>query len=231
MQPIELLAILGRGMKKTGEEWFPTRDWEIGNQSGMYEIARLPINDDDPNCLVGGGELNILAGAELCRQHADTLKAVVCAYGGRAPYVVAANGPSESEVMSSSLRWCIPETLRTAIIKWPRDRTADNNRSNTDQEIINIFRLAVEQKYRTVGLVTVAVHYPRSLLMAVRHLAKPEFNHLVLQAYVSEEVLTSVDPVAHGIRVRALHWSQAFMRMMFLEQRGINALLAGTYST
>ena len=230
MQPIELLAILGRGLKEQDENWFLTRDLEMGNELGMYAKERLPIDEASPYFLIGGGMLNLCAGAELCRQHAETLRAVVCAYGERAPYLVAVNGPSESEITSDYLKLQFPAAGGPEIIVWPRERVTDTGSSNTDQELINIFRLAVERGYKGVGFVTVLVHYARALLMASRHLAEPEFAHLTLQAYVSEDILLRHNPREFGPRVRALHNSPAFMRMMFLEQRGTNALLSGTYS-
>ncbi len=231
MQPIELLAILGRGLKEQDGNWFLTRDLEMGNESGMYVKERLPVDDNDQNCLVGGGKLNLYAGIELCREHSATLQAVVNAYGERAPYLVAAGGPSESEIAYDYLSQRFPPTERPEVIVWPRERKTGNGRSNTDQEFFNIFCLAIERGYRAVGFVTVAVHYARALLMASQHLAKPEFAQLTLQAFVSEAVLLRSNAQKYGSRLRTLHRSQAFMRTLFREQRGINALLSGTYAT
>ncbi len=226
-QTIELLAVLGRGLKEQNGKWFLTRDLERGNEQGMYCADNTPIDDTDPHCLIGGGELNLFAGHKLCRQYAETLKLMVCAYGARAPYLISADGPSESEIMTRRLFELNPLGPLPEVAIWPHDRLADG-RSNTDRELFNIFELAVERGYKSVGIVTISIHYARSLLMAQRHLQNQKLSHLILQFFVSEDVLLRYDKKWEE-RVRKMNGSKAFIRSLFLEQRGINALLAGTY--
>lgn len=229
MQPIELLAVLGRGIRQRDDQlWVPTRDLEMYGENFTQLAKQQPVDDADPHCLVGGGELNLLAGAMLYALHPKTLKAAVCAHGARSPYLSSVNAPSESEVMSGELRRLLGEAEDPEIVVWNRERLTEGP-SNTNREIQNIFELAEERGFTEVGIVTVAVQYARALLMAQRHLMNLRFTHLTLQCYISEDVLLRHNPERFGPRIRAIHSSQAFMRTMFFEQRGINCLLAGNY--
>ncbi|OGZ99509.1 MAG: hypothetical protein A3C07_04595 [Candidatus Sungbacteria bacterium RIFCSPHIGHO2_02_FULL_47_11] len=237
---MELLAILGRGIQRKTQngEWFLTEDLEVCDEKGAHLPVRVPVDDEDPNCLVGGGRMNLDAGYWLIMEHNPDV--VVCAYGARSEYLVSVDGPSESEVMSGFLdtdmlvahdsgwkpirrRYMGPD-----ITTWPREKTVPGP-SNTNHELQNIFELAVERKLTKVGIVTVAVHYARSLLMAQRQLMKPEFAHLELQFFVSEDVILRANGRFDQLRVLFMHGSKAFMRTMFREARGINYFLAGNY--
>jgi hypothetical protein len=229
---MELLAILGRGIHQEtkGGPWRLTEDLEVCDERGAHLPVRVRADDANPNCLIGGGEMNFMAGWWLINEHEPHV--VVFAYGSRSDYLVSADGPSEGEVMSEqylnppNLLW--KSTSLSDIVVWPRGKIVPG-RSNTDRELQNIFELALERNFTKIGVVTVHVHCARVLLMAQRHLVKPEFAHLKLQFYVSESVLMNVEPNVYGPRIRAMHFSKAFMRSMHCEVRGINHLLAGTY--
>ena len=81
MQPIELLAILGRGIQQIEEDkgWTLTEDLEVCDEKGGHLAVRVPSDDNNPYCLIGGGELNLRAGIILCREQSDSLHTVVCA--------------------------------------------------------------------------------------------------------------------------------------------------------
>ncbi len=225
------MAILGRGIRQTEKGvWVPTGDLEMYGEN-FAPIAKQQSSDDaQPNCFVGGGTLNLLAGAALCQTHQKTLKTVVCAFGGRSSYLVNVDGPSESEVMSDTLRKLMPEaTTHPELVVWQRGCRAEGDKTNTYQELINVFSLAVKRGDKEVGIVTVFVHYARVLLMASQCLRNPPFDRLKLQCFVSEKILLRNDPSSYQSRVRILHSSRAFMRTVFFEQRGINCLLAGNY--
>lgn len=113
---IELLAILGRGIQKVGKDgvWEATEDLEICDENGAHLAVRLPADDEHPHCLIGGGELNLHAGAVLARLHASTLKAVVCAYAPRPPYLAEVDGPNESEVMSEQLKTLLDKEVASS---------------------------------------------------------------------------------------------------------------------
>ncbi len=68
-----LLAILGRGIQHPSPEstvWELTPDIELCDEKGAHLPFRAPENDDDPRSIIGGGELNVLAGAILIDQPA-----------------------------------------------------------------------------------------------------------------------------------------------------------------
>lgn len=238
---MELLAILGRGIQKIEEKgpWVLTDDLEMCDEKGAHLPVRVPVDDENPNCLVGGGNMNLVAGYWLGVEYQP--RVVVCAYGGRSAYLQSVNGPTESVIMDRMLVNMLMEAANSGgftpgvhlfshgeFIAWPREKTVPGP-SNTNRELQNIFELAVERGLTKVGVVTVAVHYARTLLMAERHLVKPEFSHLEFQCYASEDVLLRVDSEMYGPRIRAMHFSKAFMRTLFREVRGINFLLAGNY--
>lgn len=228
---MELLAILGRGIQRECEDgsWVLTEDLEMCDEKGAHLSVRVPPDDDNPHCLIGGGKMNVEAGSIFIRNKSKP-KLTVCAWGMRSPYLISVDGPTESEVMTDYLRSSLvkPDSFSRFEV-WPRQRTTPPP-SNTNRELQNIFELAVERGFTKVGIVTVQVHYARTLLMAQRHLVKPEFAHLKLQFYASEAVLLAKNSyVSYGPRVRRMYGSRAFMRTMFYEQRGINALLAGNY--
>ena len=99
-----LLAILGRGIQHPSPEstvWELTPDIELCDEKGAHLPFRAPENDDDPRSIIGGGQLNVLAGTILIDRLRPTL--VVCAYGARSKYLNSIGAPSESEIMTSLL--------------------------------------------------------------------------------------------------------------------------------
>lgn len=234
MQPIQLLAVLGRGIQqiKEGAGWTLTEDLEVCDEKLEHLPVRIPADDANLHCLIGGGELNLLAGIVLCcGQDSESLTTAVCAYGARSAYLRKVNGPSESEVMSTLLKEMQRPGVKLDIPVWSSDHVVLDERgmSGTNREVQNVFELAVQRGLTSVGIVTVAVQYARAVLMAQRYLQNPRFAHITLQCYISEDILLRHDPKRFEQRIKALHGSNAFMRSMFYEQRGINCLLAGNY--
>lgn len=229
---LDLLAILGRGIRKTHDfNWVPTDAIEMHDEGFKPRAWRLPAQDEDDNCFVGGAMLNVEAGAVLCATHSP--KTVVCGYGGQSPYLTAVpDSPSDSGVLSARLEQLLigqqPQAENPEIIVWQRGRVAKSGKTNTDAELQNIFELAVERSFTSVGIVTVFVHLMRTVVTAQMRLAKPEWSHLRLQFFASEDVLYQHD-AEWGPRLKAVNGSRSFLRTMFYECRGINALLAGNY--
>lgn len=235
---MEILAILGRGIQKIRESdpdrevdsWYLTEDLEICTDLGAHLPVRVLADDNHPHCLVGGAKINLEAGKVLIRQHAPQI--VVCAFGDRAKYLKDVGGPSESEVMTNALRRSFgddqmarePET-----VIWHRTRST-NLASNTRQEILNIFDLAIERGLTRIGLVTVGVHVPRTATFMTQHIsANPKYQHLSPVIFESEEVLLCHSPLWKP-RVDALRNSQAFTRNLANEFKGTLAALIGKYN-
>lgn len=144
-------------------------------------------------------------------------------------YLTTIDAPNESEIMSEYLTRSPLELGYPELVVWPRRHQAQSEKTNTAQELQNIFELAMERDCESVGIVTVLVHYARAVLMAQRHLMNHSFAHLKIQFFVSEDILLRHDPERFESRIKAMHSSKAFMRTMFFEQRGTNAILAGNY--
>lgn len=224
---VELLAILGRGIRQTSEGglWGPTNDLEMHDDGFKPRVERLPADDTHQNCFVSGSQLNIEAGAVLCKRHSP--KAVVCGYGGQSPYLTAIpNSPSDSEVLSEALRGLLPPP-HPEIIVWSRDRVAPGGKTNTDAELQNIFELAALRGFTGIGVVTVFVHLLRTVTIARMHLANPKWRHLRAQFFASEDVLYGHDAKKWGPRLQELNGSESLLRTMFFECRGLNVLCAG----
>lgn len=217
--------MLGRGMNRPtkGGPWMPTEALEVCNENSAHLPVRVPADDNNPACLIGGGELNILAGAILWRKHRP--KITVCAYGARSSYLRSINGPSESQVMSEGLQKLVPEA-RICIWEPPR---GEDGTSNTDQELRNIMNLAVENGFKEIGIVTVTVHLPRTIFFAKNHLELPEFARLEVRYFASELVLVESNPKMFAKEMVRIYGSQSFLRNAANEAKGIQAILDGKY--
>ncbi len=220
----DVLAIHGRGVQRLYENgpWVLTEDLELCDKDSAHLPVRRPADDNNPLCMVGGGELNLLAGVEVYKK--EGAKIVVCAYGDRSNYLKSIDAPSESMVMSDCF---MEETQRSAKV-WTKEMSLPGP-SNTNRELQNIFEFAVANRYTTIGIITVDVHMPRTMVMAQRHLAKPEFRHLNVRFFVSEQVLVEANPALYGPRREALRHSKSFARNWEREQLGILKTITNSY--
>ena len=226
-----LIAILGRGIQRIQSKWCLTEDLEICSPTGAHLVERIQVDDKNPHCVVGGGELNLLAGVELQRKMKSGASVWVCGYTNRAPYLVEQNAPSESEIMSEILKQTLEkeELPLPKIEVWGPDRALEG-RSNTQQELKNIFGLALAQGINEVMVITITVHLPRTISFAKDHLTQESnFQCLQVNFLASEQVLVEINPQLYARRVLDLYSSQAFLRSSFYEGRGVNAFLNGTY--
>ncbi|MBI2476195.1 MAG: YdcF family protein [Candidatus Taylorbacteria bacterium] len=198
--------------------WVLTEDLEVCDERSAHLPVRVPADDDNPFCMVGGGEMNLRAGIELIYKYGPTM--VVCAYGGRSQYLESIGAPSESEVMSRELRYQIQYDLEISswrpslpsIVVWKRTRQLPVP-SNTRQELLNIFDLAIEYEMTRVAIVTVGVHVPRAATYVAKHLSVYEkYRGLSPVVLESEEVLLAANREKYGPRVEALRNSKSFAR-------------------
>ncbi len=225
-----LLAVLGRGTQQLceGGSWEPTEDLEVCDENFAHLPVRVPEDDNHPNSIIGGGKLNILAGAELFKQLHPAM--AVFAYGFRSKYLAERKFPSESQVMTEAFEklfgeddsW--PVTAPFHEHSWPEVKA-----SGTLQELHNIFTAAKEWETPNIAVVTVAVHVPRTALMIKHHKADNTFASLRIELVASEYVLLRADPEKYGGRVNHIFGSQSYIRNFEREINGINALLSGSY--
>ncbi|GEM_PF-1077200 len=215
-----MIAILGRGIQWLSEDgpWVLTEDLEVCDERFAHLPVRVPVDDENPFCMVGGGEMNFLAGVELIRKYRPLV--TVCAYGARSDYLELINAPSESEVMSQELmHQLIVEFDKLAssprlpeLVIWERDRKLLVP-SNTRQELLNVFDLALERGLKRIALVAIGVHIPRTATYVAKHLSVYEkYRELSPIVFESEEVLLAADREKYGPRVGALRNSKAFAR-------------------
>jgi hypothetical protein len=229
---------MGRGIQRTRKEdpigdvrsWDLTEDMEMCDNDFAHLPVRATINDDDPHCLLGGGHLNLEAGLELIMERAPAV--TVCAYGARSFYLSSIRGPSESEVMELHLlRLLEGHSPKSHIITWERDRpTPEGSRSNTMQEIRNVFELASEHGISDIVIFSLSMHLQRCRIFVKywkSRLAK--FASLSATCVASDILLAEKHPETHMKRVRVMWQSQACARTCALEEKGIADFFSGRY--
>ncbi len=237
---MDLLAILGRGIQRVDpssdpkdmRSWVLTEDLEVCDKDSAHLPVLVPVDDESPFCMVGGGEMNIEAGYNLIMRFKPRI--VVCAYGHRSDYLRSIGAPSESEVMSRALvhdgqvlhgisPWHIPE-----VVGWQRDRTIPGP-SNTGRELKNVLELAIERSLIDVTVVTVGVHMPRTATYVAKHLSVEErYRQLCVTILESEEILLR-ESEKYRPRVEALRKSKAFARNWSREADGIQKIVCDAY--
>ncbi len=223
-----LLAALGRGTQQlyANGPWEPTGDLEVCDEKFAHLPICVPENDDHPNSIIGGGQLNILAAAELWRQLDPAI--VVFAYGNRSLHLQEYGFPSESEIMGEYFAKLIGDPAAASRLVDVFDEKEWNvGGAGTLQELHNIFSLARKRDIQNVTIVTVAVHAARVAFMVRGY--SGEFGDLKISIAVSEYVLLRANPEKYADRVKRIFASQSYIRNYEREISGMNALLAGTY--
>jgi hypothetical protein len=248
---MDLLAIMGRGIQRLKEDsdptkissWELTQDLEVCDAKSAHLPIRVPADDENPFCMVGGGELNLLAGMALYAGHRSTVGTIVCAYGHRSDYLASIDAPSESEVMRHKLGLEIQRFLGESsgpvvpdLLEWKRDRIVPGP-SNTGRELLNVFDLALDLGLKNIGIVTVGVHVPRTATYVAKYFSVHEkYRGLLPIVFESEEVLLhGVEPwkaraEAWGRpRVETLRASKSFARNWAREADGIQKIVRDVY--
>jgi len=227
-----LLAVLGRGIQRLtpNGEWTITEDLEVTDNGFAHKPVRVPVDDCDPCCIVGGGEINLKA-AEIMYLTRKDIAVAVFAYGARSDYLISVDAPTESMVMSHLFFGLLRPFSMPEIVVWPKDRPSPGGSApNTRQEVLNAMELAVTRDIPKVIFLSVTAHLPRTTLFVDGHLKQDaRLKDLDIEYLASESVLMQDDPVAHAGRVMGLFSSQAFTRTVQLERRGMNAFLSGSY--
>jgi hypothetical protein len=209
--------------------------WVLG---GDPNTARPDVlaekNDDDPNSVIGGGELNLAAGMMLY----DELnpQAIVFAYGDNSPALAAKGFPSESSVVSQIFvekikeRW---DETPNVIVFDSDDWKTEGKASGTFNEIRNILRLATRENVDEVVIVTILLHMTRAAGMLEQHLRDPGFTALrkKVRFEVTETVLLRTDPDNYAERIWEIFGSQSYLRNLQREANGLVALRKGTTQT
>lgn len=241
----DFVAILGRGIQRLEEaaavtkvsSWVLTEDLEVCDKNSAHLPVRVPVDDASPYCMVGGGDMNMLAGQFLIEQYQPKL--VVCAYGHASDYLRSIGAPTESEVMGKMLqeRWGMLASLQKwnptsypEVEVWSRTRTVPGVPSNTRLELLNIFDLALERGFRRIAVVTVGVHIPRTTTYISKHQSVySKYRELSIVPFESEEVLRVTNHAKYGPRVESLRNSQSFARNWDREAIGISKIVRDVY--
>lgn len=191
-----LLAVLGRGcmMQYAGGPWAATRDLDIWKLGVMRPDVLTEQNDDDPNSVIGGGELQLAAASVLYAELDPTL--TVFAYGNRSPYLLEHGYPTESSVVSGLFRKImLKETGKEPRVDIFNEEAWNVKGSSSYQEVHNMLTLGKTMSVDEVIFLTVLVHMNRVLVMVAKHLRdNPDFAALrnKVRFEVTESVLLPV---------------------------------------
>jgi hypothetical protein len=224
-----LLVIAGRGIYQTTPgQWDLTDDLEVvANDRGAHLPFRVPADDENGLCVVGGGKMNLTAGIQYFLEHRPEL--VTLAFGDRHLYLRQVNAPSENEVMTKQFVAELGKfDIDPPVEYWKL--TPDETRPNSKREIQNSLELAVRRRIKDVTVITLLAHAWRlSLFLQELKYEHPEFRELRITLFTSEEILLAANPIMFGEEIRRMHSSRAFMRTIRMEGFGINRILNGTY--
>lgn len=236
-----LLAVLGRGMgRKAPEEPLkPTMDydhWDITPGGKGRSLVFMGKNEEDPDCVLGGGELNLAAGLVLYEELNPEY--VVFAYGKNSPSFEEAGYPTESHVVSTIFRKMVKKRTGgiAPVIVFNADFWQAHGKetgSGTFNELRNIFLLANLFELDEVIIVSIHVHMTRALGMLARQLQDPEFSGLrkKVRYETSEAVLLRADTEKYAERLLDLFGSQAWVRNSGREFAGLQAMYRGFTQT
>lgn len=230
----DIVAILGRGIQRAfkGGPWVLTEDLELCDKDSAHLPVHAEADDDSPFCMIGGGEMNLLAGFYLACKFKPAV--MVCAHGGRSKYLESIGAPSESEVMTGYLGTLLSTVKHDPIgefeiVIWPRERQLPVP-ANTRQELLNIFDLALDRGLSRIAIVTVGVHVPRTATYIAKHLSVyPQYRELNPVLLESEEVLLDTDREKYAARVETMRASKAFARNWAREADGIQKIVRDVY--
>lgn len=239
---IDLLAILGRGIYQVRDKqgklrWKTTALLERYDSSGRHRVFKETIDDNDPLCLIGGGNANVTAGLELVKERP---RVIVLAYGTRASYLQEINAPSEGQVMLNEFQRRIGNLFGFGLTYNPQlyggmpdESLPEGTVSNTLQELRNILDLALEANLKNVMIVTVRAHARRTKFF-LHWLLENEYSSAVQQlncsVRVSENILVSRSRRYLKV-VEALEGTLAMERSMDQEDIGIHRLRSGFQSS
>lgn len=230
-----LLAVLGRGsmMAYPDGPWAVTKDTDVWILGAKRPEVITTGSDDDPNTVIGGGELQLAAASILHRELNPLL--TVFAYGNRSPYLKERGYPSESAVMTRLFQ----EMMRGRFGEEPLVNVFNEDEWNTEgsssfQEVHNLLTLGKAIGADEVVLLTIMVHMNRVLVMAAKHLNDdPVLRDMrsKLRFEVTESVLMRADPENYAERALAIFGSQAFLRNLERELNGSRAMYRGVTQT
>lgn len=235
-KPVDCIVVLGRGIEQVdGRGWRPTTSIERLSEQGWHPGTREKglTPDSEGEIILAGSNANIYAAVELFEEQsaAGAAPSLVIFAAGRPNYLMDNPDPtlSEGSVMSAKFQ---DRTRKTAAAE---TMILDQNR-NTQDDIIESLKVALERGFKEVKLITIGAHVPRATeFLKLAYAEHPEFAGISANFVASEDLLerryagsaTAFSLYSKG--VEALRDSQADLYTRYRERRGINALRRGNY--
>jgi len=114
-------------------------------------------------------------------------------------------------------------------VVWPASRSLPG-KSNTGQEIKNIFDLAIERNVETIGFVTVGVHTSRTWTYIGKCQSREEkYADLSVKLFDGEEILLKADYNKYASRIESLRKSESMKRNWPREATGMFKIIIDAY--
>lgn len=223
----EAIVVLGRGIgKDSNGRWRPTPSFAEGSLHSAVYSNMVDPNDQTQEILFGGGNANCLAVYHLYRQlveQGDAPKLVIFA-AGRPNYLSGEIASlSEGSVMSKN----VLRRIDRVGLNPPEIVILDKNK-NTHDDIGESMGVVTARGLNRVVIITAEVHSARAEEFYNRVAAEGLPEGLSVEFRPAEDILKSV-----GDRYRRvlsnLKETGGYKRTAFLEDRGLKALLDGTY--
>jgi len=214
-----LLAVFGAGCDMKDGIWIPGGDfeiWPLGPNGGRSIVRQDSVDDNDPNAVIGMGELTLEAAVAIY-PHVNP-DSVAIAYGDSSPSLKLDGHPSENEVMSEYFEERHPKA-RLEIFD-PVEWKSGGSASGTYHEVANLLRLMQRDAIDEVFIVHRKVHL-RAMELTTLRLQEPEFQDLAkrirIQSGSVESILTKSDPDKFWKRIWNIEDSKAYTRSLLRE--------------
>lgn len=212
--------------------------WDIVPGGAGRTSVFLPHDDDDPNEVIGGGELNFAATKALYLERyyktTEVPDCTVFAFGNRSPYLAEHRYPSESEIMTATFVQEIKsETGHFPGVEVFKEERWKVEGSGTFQEVRNILEFALQENFDEVIMVSILLHMARIMPMMEKHLRDPRYTDLRdrIRPEVSEFVLMRAQPAHYTCDIWDIFGSQSYIRNLKREASALERLREGITQT
>jgi hypothetical protein len=240
IQPVDCVAVLGRGIEKViitsedgskKEAWQPTKYVQKLDESGIRTGNREKMDIADEQAWVGGGKANTLATIEVLQtleKKKSSSKLLIIA-AGRPKYLDdEPEGFSEAIPMRKIIEDKIGSKYETII------QTDDRN---SQDDVVNALKNAFQKKCGSIAFINTEIAMPRTKEFCRLALEEnPEFQSLRVDFYTSEEILnqrygnSKFAKKAFAEIQKELKRSGAWKHTEEGERGGLEAIKAGKYS-
>lgn len=202
-EKIDVIVILGGGLKKDKNGWRTTNFDEGDNFGGL------------------GDRLRVVAAEFLARENP---KVIVVVSGGRGQLRKVVGAPTVSEVLKKELM---------ALGVAPERIIEKNNSNNTYQQLKELIKVLNGRGFSKIGIISNRHHLPRVQAMVEFIPDLKSLKDLLLignlELLSAEDILLDFDPNSWKDLISRAYASEAMQKRIELENQGVAQIKAGTY--